>query len=93
MRLAEEVGEIGQIESPPLLDGRNMVMVLAPTANAGAKTDAKAKDTQRSEEAVQSERGRKDPASPAPPNDSSGPPGEEPPREAEARAAGQASRA
>ena len=93
MRLAEDVGEIGQIESPPLLDGRNMVMVLGPTANAGAKTDAKAKDTQRSEEAVQGDRGRKDPAPPPPPDDSSGSPGEEPPREAEARAAGQASRA
>src|SRR5213076_1553417 len=93
MRLAEDVTEIGQIESPPLLDGRNMVMVLGPTANAGAKTDAKAKDTQRGEEAIQDQRGRKDLAPPAPPDDSSGPPGEEPPREAEARAAGQASRA
>ncbi len=53
MRLAEDVKEIGQIESPPLLDGRNMVMVLAPTKNAGAKSDAKAEDEQRSEEAVQ----------------------------------------
>jgi translation initiation factor IF-3 len=30
MRLAEDVKEIGQIESPPLQDGRNMVMVLGP---------------------------------------------------------------
>ena len=37
MRLAEDVKEIGQIESPPLLDGRNMVMVLGPTKNAGVK--------------------------------------------------------
>jgi translation initiation factor IF-3 len=54
MRLAEDVKEIGQVESPPLQDGRNMVMVLGPTKNAGVnKTDAKAEDTQRSEEAVQ----------------------------------------
>jgi len=54
MRLAEEVKEIGQIESPPLQDGRNMVMMLGPTKNAGAThTDAKAEDTQRNEEAVQ----------------------------------------
>jgi translation initiation factor IF-3 len=54
MRLAEDVKEIGQIESPPLQDGRNMVMMLGPTKNAGAsKEDAKAEDTQRSEEAVQ----------------------------------------
>jgi translation initiation factor IF-3 len=30
MRLADDVKELGQIESPPLQDGRNMVMVLAP---------------------------------------------------------------
>ena len=54
MRLAEDVKEIGQIESPPLQDGRNMVMMLGPTKNAGAThKDAKAEDTQRDEEAVQ----------------------------------------
>jgi translation initiation factor IF-3 len=57
MRLAEDVKEIGQVESPPLLDGRNMVMVLAPTKNAGVTRDnAKAEDTQRDEEAVQADR-------------------------------------
>jgi translation initiation factor IF-3 len=56
MRLAEDVKEIGQIESPPLQDGRNMVMVLGPTKNAGVKADAKAEDGQRSEEAVQGDR-------------------------------------
>jgi translation initiation factor IF-3 len=54
MRLAEDVKEIGIIESPPLQDGRNMVMLLGPTKNAGVtKDDAKDEDTQRSEEAVQ----------------------------------------
>jgi translation initiation factor IF-3 len=57
MRLAEDVKEIGQVESPPLLDGRNMVMVLGPTKNAGVTSDdAKAEDTQRDEEAVQTDR-------------------------------------
>jgi len=57
MRLAEDVKEIGQVESPPLLDGRNMVMVLAPTKNAGVKkNDAEAEDTERSEETVQGDR-------------------------------------
>ena len=58
MRLAEDVKEIGQIESPPLLDGRNMVMLLGPTKNAGVKRedDAETEDTQRSEEAVQGDR-------------------------------------
>jgi len=35
MRLAEDVKDNGAIESQPLLDGRNMVMVLAPTKAAG----------------------------------------------------------
>ena len=54
MRLAEDVKELGAIESPPLLDGRNMVMVLGPTKNAGVtRDDAKAENGQRSEEALQ----------------------------------------
>ncbi len=57
MRLAEDVKELGQVESPPLQDGRNMVMVLGPTKNAGvSKTDAKAEDSQRGEEEVQADR-------------------------------------
>ena len=66
MRLAEDVKEIGQVESPPLQDGRNMVMVLGPTKNAGvAKDDAKAEDTQRSEEAVQDQRDGQGAAAPS----------------------------
>ena len=94
MRLAEDVKEIGQIESPPLQDGRNMVMVLGPTKNAGvAKDDAKAEDTQRSEEAVQDHGDGQVAAPPREPDYPSGPPGEEEDREAEARPAGQAGRA
>ncbi len=63
MKLAEELKEIGQIESPPLLDGRNMVMVLGPTKNAGVKPDAESEDSQRGEEAVQADGdGQADPA-------------------------------
>src|SRR5690242_4897158 len=62
MRLADDVKEIGAIESPPLLDGRNMVMVLGPTKNAGVKRDAEDQDTQRSEEAVQVDGEREAPA-------------------------------
>ncbi|MFL5940398.1 MAG: translation initiation factor IF-3 [Gaiellaceae bacterium] len=65
MRLAEDVKEIGQIESPPLQDGRNMVMLLGPTKNAGVKReDAEAEDTQRNEKAVQGDGGRQAPAAP-----------------------------
>jgi len=93
MRLAEEVADIGQVESPPLLDGRNMVMVLAPTKNAGVKRDAEDEDTQRSEEAVQGDGGGQDLAPAGQPDLSAGPPGEEEAGEAEASAAGQAGRA
>jgi len=57
MRLAEDVKEIGVIETQPLLEGRNMTMVMAPTKNAGAQTNAKAEDEERSEEAVQGDGG------------------------------------
>ncbi len=62
MRLAEDVKELGQIESAPLQDGRNMVMVLGPTKNAGVKPDAKAEDTERGEEALQGVGGGEAPA-------------------------------
>jgi translation initiation factor IF-3 len=52
MRLAEDVKEIGQVEQQPLLDGRNMTMVLGPTKNAGAKRDAEDENEERSEEAI-----------------------------------------
>ena len=60
LRLAEEIKEIGAVESPPLLDGRNMVMLLGPTKNAGVKTDAKDEEIERSEEALQGDGNRKD---------------------------------
>jgi translation initiation factor IF-3 len=37
MRLADDVSDLGAVESQPELDGRNMVMVLAPTKAAGQK--------------------------------------------------------
>ena len=78
MRLAEDLKEIGVIESPPLQDGRNMVMVLGPTKNAGVKkTDAEAEEPQRSEEEVQ---GQRDGEAPAPAGDESAPPGAQVPQ-------------
>jgi translation initiation factor IF-3 len=56
MRLAEDVKEVGQVEQPPLQDGRNMVMLLGPTKNAGVKPDAKGENGERREEAVQADR-------------------------------------
>ena len=40
MRLAEDVKELGAVESPPIQDGRNMVMVLAPHRNVGREVGA-----------------------------------------------------
>ena len=80
MRLAEDVTEIGVVESPPLLDGRNMVMMLGPTKNAGVSRDAKTEETQRSEEAVQGDRDGEAP----PPQGDEGPPAREEVREAQA---------
>ena len=64
LRLAEDVKELGVIESPPLQDGRNMVMVLGPTKTAGVKPDAEGEEIERSEEEVQAD-GRREAAAPA----------------------------
>ena len=63
MRLAEELKEIANVESPPLLDGRNMVMVLGPNKNAGVtRNDAESENTQPGQEEVQGDRnGQADP--------------------------------
>jgi translation initiation factor IF-3 len=75
MRLAEDVKEIGAVEQPPLQDGRNMTMLLGPTKNAGVRRDdAKAEEGERSEEALQAERGGE---APAPPRDEEPQPREE----------------
>jgi translation initiation factor IF-3 len=62
MRLAEDVKELGQVEQQPTLDGRNMVMVLGPTKNAGVRRDAESQEGQRGEEAVQGDRHGQGPA-------------------------------
>jgi len=93
MRLAEDVKELGSIEQQPLLDGRNMVMVLAPNKNVGVKTDAKDEDGERREEALQGDRDGEAPSSPAPPDHASGAPDQEPSGEEEAPAAARAGRA
>ena len=62
LRLADEIKELGVVESPPLLDGRNMVMLLGPTKNAGVKPDAKDEERERSEEALQGDGDGQDPA-------------------------------
>jgi len=43
-RLAEDVAELGFVESAPKQDGRNMIMVLGPTKK---KAEAKAEERRR----------------------------------------------
>ncbi len=73
-RLATDVKELGQVEQQPTLDGRNMVMVLGPTKNAGVRRDAETEDVKRSEEALQGDRGGE---ADAPPRDEEPQPDEE----------------
>ena len=40
-RLADDLQDLGRIESQPNLDGRNMVMVMAPRKDAGPKGEAR----------------------------------------------------
>jgi translation initiation factor IF-3 len=45
-RFAEDVSEYGSVESTPMIDGRNMVMVIGPLKNkAEAKAEAEARRT------------------------------------------------
>ena len=44
-RLAEDIDEIGRIESQPNLDGRNMVMVVAPKKESEKQKEAAAEAT------------------------------------------------
>ena len=78
MRLADDIQEIGTIEIQPLLEGRNMTMVLAPTKNAGVKRDAEAEDEFRGEEEVQ---GHGDGEAPAPSGEPEPQPGTQEPAE------------
>jgi len=49
-KLAEEVAELGVVESNPSIDGRNMVMVIGPLKN---KADAKAEAKKAADKAKQ----------------------------------------
>lgn len=54
-RFAEDVNEVGVVESSPRIDGRNMVMVIGPLKNkAEAKAEAR-RATQRAEAKAQNE--------------------------------------
>jgi translation initiation factor IF-3 len=72
MRLADDVKELGMIETQPLLEGRNMTMVLGPTKNAGAKRDAEAEEKLGGEEEVHGDGNGEAPAPESGPEPQSG---------------------
>ena len=54
-RLAEDLSDLGRIESQPNLDGRNMVMVMSPKKDVAASTSVKDEaEGQRQESAAHS---------------------------------------
>ncbi len=63
-KFAEDVAEVGVVESSPRIDGRNMVMVIGPTKNkAEAKAEAR-RATQRAEAKAANEAARNGEAPP-----------------------------
>lgn len=48
MRLAEDLAEFGKAEREPVLNGREMVMVMSPKAGGGKSKNAKAEDKEDS---------------------------------------------
>jgi translation initiation factor IF-3 len=60
MRLAEDVQELGQIEATPVLDGRNMVMVLAPKKTAGSAAKVEQQEEQQEDAKAEDELGRQE---------------------------------
>ena len=54
-KLAEDVAELGFVESAPKQDGRNMVMVLGPAKKKTAVRNEKKRDAERSTTASQSD--------------------------------------
>ena len=61
-RLAEDIGELGFVESTPKQDGRNMIMVIGPTRK---KAEAKAEERRRREQAQAQRSAHADAAAPA----------------------------
>jgi translation initiation factor IF-3 len=66
-RFAEDVNEVGVVESSPRIDGRNMVMVIGPLKNkADAKAEANAKKDAQKREARAAQSETAEPAEKAP---------------------------
>ena len=65
-RLAEDVQELGFVESAPKQDGRNMIMVLGPTKKKAEARAEKAADRARREEEASAEHAQPADGAPAP---------------------------
>jgi translation initiation factor IF-3 len=63
MKFAEEVAELGSVESRPKIDGRNMVMIIAPAKNKSeAKAEQNAQRAATKQAARDAKNASKDPA-------------------------------
>jgi translation initiation factor IF-3 len=51
--MAEQLADLAIVERTPTLDGKQMIMVLAPKAKSGAKSHGKAENKQDGIQAVQ----------------------------------------
>ena len=71
LKLAEVVQDLGIVESAPLQDGRNMVMMLAPHKNVAVQLP----DTADDQPAAEAAAAEQPPADPAPADE---PPAEQP---------------
>jgi translation initiation factor IF-3 len=69
-RLAEDVQELGFVESAPKQDGRNMIMVLGPTKKKADARAERAADRARREDAARDESQAAAPSEAAPPDPS-----------------------
>jgi translation initiation factor IF-3 len=54
MRVAEELDEVGTVETPPRMEGRHMLMLLAPKAGAAKKAAEKKTEKQEKSEPAES---------------------------------------
>ncbi len=72
-KLAEEVSELGHVESSPRLDGRNMIMVLGPTKKKAAYAKGETRRLTQRTSAVD-RRPAPRPAAPTPPTPTPGAP-------------------
>ena len=72
-RIAEQVKDVGNVEAAPRVDGRNMLMVLAPVKKQEAKSGSKPRTARPAEASSAAEAGEAPPPADQPAADESSP--------------------